>query len=190
MNEITCNYVPVDSIPKLLEEKIYGLVESCFSDKEKTPEEKKEHNDKFCSAGDRTGFALATLDSEVIGAAIAYKRVIKYKGKDITLGGIGGVCTKENFRRRGIATRLNKMVMEKLKDADCDVAYLCTDTNKLGKLYGFAGFQKLKEKYTYLGRSGKRYYDGGGMIAPIASSEIFQKIVNSNESFDLGVGDW
>lgn len=183
-------YISLNNISPELSEKTSILLKSCFVQKNQTPKEKTEHDDKYCSKKDRIGFSLALKENQVIGAAIDLKRKIIYRGKQIILGGIGGVCVEEKFRRKGIAINLLKIAVEKLKEEKCDLAYLCTDIEKLAKLYEPFGFKKMKKQYTYLGKSGKRYYEWGGMVAPINSTALFRQIMKEKENFDIGIGNW
>lgn len=161
-----------------------------FNDTDKTEDQQEESRDKDCSEKDQIGHHIALVDGKLAGVVLALKRNIQYHGKDILLGGIGGVAVIDKYRRRGIASMLIKSAMEQLKEEECDIAYLCTDTSKLAPLYAPFGFVKLKKQYTLLGRSGKRYYEWDGMIAPVNSQEIFEEVLNSPEPLDIGVGNW
>ena len=149
-----------------------------------------EDDDKYCSEPFLN--LLAIEKNSVIGAARLFKREIAYGGRKIILGGIGEVCTREDKRRRGVATGITKRAMEELKSQKCDIAYLCTNIGEEWKvkLYGKFGFVPLGRPYTYLGKSGKRYTDIDGMIAPLKSREKFLLILNGKEILDLGKGNW
>jgi predicted GNAT family N-acyltransferase len=149
-----------------------------------------EDDDKYCSKPFLN--LLAIEKDSVIGAARLFRRKIAYRGRKIRLGGIGEVCTREDKRRRGVATALTIRGMEVLKSENSDVAYLCTDiTDSLRtKLYSKFGFVVLKKPYTYLGKSGKRYTETNGMIAPVKSREKFWLILKGKETLDLGKGNW
>lgn len=188
-NTLSYRYIPINDLTTEQLSQFRLLSSICFPES-KDPKEKANHNDRFFYRKDRVGAAVALSQDQIIAKVYAIKRIIKYKSKNIVLGGIGGVCTNTNMRRKGIATALLKIAMQKLEDESCDIAFLCTDTKKLGKLYKPFGFQKLETKYTYLGKSGKRYYEWDGMIAPIKSSEIFKEILQDKNDFDIGVGNW
>ena len=72
------------------------------------------------------------------------------------------------------------------------MAYLCARLDKPGltELYGRAGFRRLQYGHTYLGRSGRRYVDQDGMIAPVLSQQLFEAIMVQPEPFDIGEGNW
>lgn len=126
----------------------------------------------------------------MIGSIGLYARSIIFLDKEILLGGIGGVCTHRNFRKRGIAKKMLEKSAKLLKDKNCDIALLATDINKLGKLYESIGFVPLNRKFVVTGKSGKKYYDEGGMIAPVASMEKFNLVLNSQEVFNIQGQDW
>lgn len=133
---------------------------------------------------------IAKKDKELVGVANLFKRDVLFKRVKVKLGGIGGFCVHENFRRQGIGLRLIEKGMEFLRAEGLDVAYLCTDIKKLGELYSRVGFQPLGRKYVSTGASGRRYKGGGGMIAPLNSKEKFDLILSSEKEFDLQGQDW
>lgn len=107
-NGFNYKFILLENTPSELLSKITKFLELCFTQKNQTPEQKAEHDDKYCSKND-----------QIVGVTICLKRKILYHTKQIILGGIGGVCTLEEFRR------------------------------------------KMEKQYTYLGNSGKRYYEWG-----------------------------
>jgi predicted acetyltransferase len=180
-----------DKVPEELEEKVTKLSLASFKRSE-DPAERENHNDRYCSEHDVFKVLLAMKNNEVLGRIMLFKRIVPYNGKTIVLGGIGGVCTDEKYRRQGIATTMLREGMTILKEQNCDIAYLCTDIYNPSriKLYGQFGFVLLNKPHTYLGKSGKRYVDTDGMIAPIHSEPIFKQIVETKEPFDIGKGNW
>lgn len=180
--------------PSLLEE-LKAQVEGLW-DKEwgtgsgKTPQQLAEDRDQFCS----TPFAyiLALEGDSVIGVVALHKREITYQGAEIVLGGFGGVYTVEEKRRKGVATTLLKQGMQELRSRGCDIAYLCTDIENqwLVEFYGYFGFVLLGRSCVYLGKSGRRYIEENGLIAPVESQDKFDLVLKGEEILDLGVGNW
>lgn len=181
-----------ETLPVYLQEKVNRLLKDCFHTTTRTPEEQAKHEDRYCSNEDIIGHVVALHDDKVFGVIIVLKRNISFQGQEILLGGIGGVCTDKSKRRMGIATMLLKTAMEHLRKNNCDVAYLCADIHNPGmvRLYGQVGFVILNKPHTYLGKSGKRYTDTDGMIAPVSSQEVFMEIMRDKEPFDIGRGNW
>ncbi|MEK7141474.1 MAG: GNAT family N-acetyltransferase [Patescibacteria group bacterium] len=157
-----------------------------------TPEERAVGKDKFCSKGDRILFVTAEDTGDVIGVVELFQRVISFDGSSITLGGIGGLCTRKDKRKNGVGTLLlNKTIVE-LRRAGADIAYLCTEIEKewMVAFYEKAGFVRLTRGHTYTGKSGKRYTEFDGMIAPVCTRETFQRIIASKKVLDIGRGNW
>lgn len=157
-----------------------------------TTAQKLEYQDRFCSKKDIFGYVLALENKEVIGIAIVLKRALIYKTQAIMLGGIGGMCTRKDKQRQGIATRLLTQAMKELRQAHCDIAYICTNIKSpwMVNFYGKVGFVPLGRSHTYLGKSGKRYYGHDAMIAAVNSQKLFQLVISQKSAFDIGVGNW
>lgn len=157
-----------------------------------TPQERIVHEDKFCSGSDRIGYIVMQEENDVVGVASALRRAIIVDGVPIVLGGIGGLCTREDKRQKGVGKLLLARAMDELRRAGCDIAYLCTDVTKewMVRFYQKAGFIRIKQGHTYTGKSGKRYTDTDGMIAPVCSMEKFQRIATSEKILDIGRGNW
>lgn len=179
------------SLPKKYKLQVGKILNKTFgTGSGKTKKELTEKKDRYFN--DLFAYLLAIEGDFVIGIVGLCKRKIRYKGKTITLGGFSGVCTVIEKRRMGIATALLKRGIEELKFQDCDIAYLCADiyNPRMLKLYGRAGFLPLGKPHTYLGKSGKRYTDKDGMIAPIKSKDKFDFILKTKDIFDIGAGNW
>jgi GNAT superfamily N-acetyltransferase len=181
-----------DDIPATWREAVQQLKAACFGPHRQTPHERVEHDDRFCSAQDSVKHLLAITDDAVIGNVTLLRREIPFKGRTIHLGGIGAVCTHKPFRRMGVASALLTVGMEELHSLGCDVAYLCADVHNPGilTLYRQRGFVPLGRPHTYRGRSGKRYTDRDGLIAPVTSPEPFAQVIKDQQPFDIGRGNW
>ncbi len=167
--------------------KIFGW-ENFYTQDQRTPEHLALEREKFFSLP--RAWILVFEDDQIIGRVLLHKRIIKFHEKDIILGGIGGVCTRQDKRNRGIATRMLKESMKILKSWDCDIAYLCAEIDKTGSLYGQVGFFPLNRPYIFYGQSGKLHEQSNGMIAPINSRDIFEEVLHSKEKLHLGNGNW
>lgn len=157
-----------------------------------TSQERIVHEDKFCSGNDRIGYVVVQEGSDVIGAVTLLRRTIVFDGISMVLGGIGGLCTRNDKRKNGVGTLLLMQAMNELRHAGCDIGYLCTDVTKkwMVGFYQKAGFIPLKQEHTYTGKSGTRYTDTDGMVAPVCSRDTFQRIITSEKAFDIGRGNW
>ncbi|MEK7079626.1 MAG: GNAT family N-acetyltransferase [Patescibacteria group bacterium] len=113
-------------LPKNIKKQASELSRLCFNYYKETEEQKKLNADKFHN-NKAIITVLALENNRVIGKAKVIKRDILYKGVKIVLGGLGGVCTLPEKRRKGIAASVVRIAFDELKNQDCDIAYLCTD---------------------------------------------------------------
>lgn len=179
-----------DSLSPELEKQTNDLRYIAFHKAAQTPQQKALNDDKYSFREDVFGFVIGFIDNKPVGYIRLFKRPIVYNDKHILMGGIGGVCTSPDYQRRGIATKLLHVAMKELKKEQCDIAYLCTDIDTLAGLYGQVGFVVLPRAYTFTGKSGKKYTDTDGMIAPVNSDTIFQEILEGTHPFDLHGLNW
>lgn len=177
-------------LPELYKSQVDRLINDCFTSHWQEGEERLTNEDKFCSEYDLFKRVIAIINDEVVGYAGVLRREILFGEKKILLGGLGGVCVRNDKRGLGIARQLVARAMLELQSAQCDIAYLCADGETAIKLYGRVGFVSLKNSHTYLGKSGKRYRDHDGFIAPVCSQEVFQQVLEDTKPFDIGKGNW
>lgn len=178
-------------LPSEFKQQIRLLKEKAFRQFD-SEEERQENDDKFDSPIEDFLHILAVEDHQVICTLSLVKRILSWNGERIALGGIGGVVTRKDRRQRGLASTLLGLAMKQLHKAGCDIAYLCTDVKDPIKrgLYERVGFVIPSQGHTYLGKSGKRYTDTDGMLAPVRSRRIFENVLRDKQPFDIGVGNW
>ncbi len=192
MNQVIIkSYVtlPTDlaQIAFLLKKETYELSNILYS-----PEEKMKHYEQYCSEHDRFAYLLAFESKNIVGGLTLLKRNITFDNTPIVLGGIGGFWVKKSKQRKGIGTLLMRKAMDTLKNAGCNIIYLQIEDQRLSNYYSRFGFHLLKRKHTFIGRSGKRYFQKNGMVAsptPI-STLLLMKIVYNKKSLDIGKGNW
>ncbi len=181
------------SLPQELSHQVEDLDKLCFHHHfTPTDQQDADGHDKFCSNGDLIYFVLASEKDQIIGETRVFKRTIAFDGQKIVLGGIGSVATHPDKRQKGVAKTMIARGMELLKKEVCDIAYLCTNIHdeKLVHLYKQFGFVILEKPHTYFGKSGKRYTDTDGMIAPVNSQEKFERALKNETPLDIGLGNW
>ena len=166
--------------------KQFGL-ENFYTEEERTPELLAAEEDKFYSQP--KAWLLVFENDELTGMLLLHKRKIVFANKELTLGGIGGVCTRRDKRRQGMATMMLEEAVKILKKWGCDIVYLCANIKKSGSLYSKIGFVPLNRPYTYYGRSGKLYEENNGMIAPLASPGLFEEVRSSKHKLHIGNGN-
>jgi len=157
--------------------------------KSMTAADRKKHSDQFCSQKDLISHVLAYRNQLFAGACMLFSRKV-FGDRPLLLGGIGGLFVKKEWQHQGIATAIIKKAIDQLIKEGCDLAYLCTDVDHLGSLYEPFGFTPLKQGHTYLGKSGNRYTEYDGMLAPVKSRRLFRQIIDNPIPFDIGLGNW
>jgi ribosomal protein S18 acetylase RimI-like enzyme len=166
------------------------LGDKCFGKRAGvSKKEIKENKDKYWCSPFLS--ILAIEKGKVIGKLKLYRKDIAYCGKKIILGAIGGVCVTKKKRNKGIASSLLKEGIKEFKKRKFEVGYLCTDIKNHARirLYSKFGFVILNKPYTYLSKSGKRYTEKNGMIAPITSKSKFNLILKGKKIFDIGLSN-
>jgi len=161
------------------EEEMLGLQIACFSD-QVTPEEVEED---FVSLP--VARVLAYHQDELIACAGVFKREVEYEGQRIMVGGFGP-CTREDWRRLGIGTLVCRVAMEYLQGLGCDIAFLSVDTGReTHPLYERLGFKMLPRPFVYANVWGELKESDGGMIAPLCSQELFERVLQGGAQFAL-----
>ena len=146
--------------------------------------------DRYCSIP--YAHVLAVEREEIIGAARLFERSIRFGREIFTVGGFGGVTTKKNKRRKGVATAVLRKGMEDFGIRNFDFAFLCADVTDSAfiRLYGKVGFVPLGKPYIYRGKSGTKYVDNNGMVAPVKAMDEFKDVLSTKEILDIGLGSW
>jgi GNAT superfamily N-acetyltransferase len=152
---------------------------ACFSG-QVTAEEVEEDFDRPSVAR-----VLAYHRDELIACADIFKRGVEYDGQTIMLGGFGP-CTREDWRGQGIGTLVCKAAMEYLRRQGCDIAFLSVDTGReTHPLYERLGFKGLPQPFTYANIRGELKESDGGMIAPVCSQELFERVLRGDAPLAL-----
>lgn len=134
---------------------------------------------------------IAYNKNNAVGTLHLYKRDNNFEGKEVVLGGIGGVCVTESERGKGIATKMCEEGLKRLKTEGCDVACLNVDLAKEAyKVYEKLGFTFMEREFSFTNSKGEIKYDTGTMFVPVNSNDIYNLIMNSKETFHYGIGYW
>lgn len=136
-------------------------------------------------------FAVIALEHEkIIGLLFVFVRDIFFEKKKYSLGGVGGVVVDKNSRGKGVATSILKLAINEMTKRKVDVSMLCTDLDRLGKLYEGVGFVRLGRNYYFVGKKGETEVETGGMIRGICSKQAFETILNSKSDLNVGVSNF
>lgn len=134
---------------------------------------------------------VAKLQDELVGYTGLYKREVEYEGKKIKIGGVGGLLTREDMRRQGIATKISLKALEVLKNEHIDVAFHSIETTSTtAKFYEKLGYTLMKQPFRWKSKKGELKSGMGGMIAPLNSERLFSLILNGKTPFYVGEGYW
>jgi hypothetical protein len=182
-------YLGDDLEKEILDE--YFRVKSANDVRSRSEEETLLVEDQFePGRKDLVGLVIAYEGDELVGGIKLFMRKLVFENESYVLGGIGGVFTAKPNQRHGVATLMLGKAMLGLRQLKADVAYLCTDIEKLEKLYWPFGFRYLSQGHTYLGKSGKRYIEYDGMLAIVNSLDLYFGLMTSKKPIDIGMGNW
>ncbi len=127
----------------------------------------------------------AHKNHELVGLLYVFPLEILFNNDLIISGGIGGIVTHLNYRHMGIASKLLKRSIGFLKRQNRMIALISTDITNFRTLYVPFGFVPLGRPYILFGNN-----EPHGMIAPVKSERIFNRILNSTYKIEVRVGSW
>ena len=161
------------------------LAMSCFADV--TAEEVE---DDFCRPS--VARVLAYRVGELVAGAEVFAREVEYEGQGIALGGFGPF-TRDDLRGQGIGTAVCTAAMNYLRECGCDLAFLSVGSEDEGperyharlRFYARLGFEALDRPFVYANVRGEPREDTGGLIAPLRSRHLFEKILHGETRFSL-----
>lgn len=133
---------------------------------------------------------IAKNGHDCVGELFIFPRETEFEGEEHKFIGIGGVVTHTDFRHQGIATKMLKQALKFAKSCGFEYAILCTDIERLGKLYEGVGFKKMKNIYIFTDKNGTEKIESGGMIAPLVSCQKVNIIQNSKTNFNVGISNF
>jgi len=132
-------------------------------------------------------YVVGYKNNKVVGLFLIYDREIEFEGNKIKLAGLGGVVTRVDCRRQGIMSQiLQKFFSQYVAKYKFDIAMLCTDIKKLGKLYGRVGFVPINRSYFFMDKNGVEKEELGGMILGLNNKAVVAKILNSKTKLFVG----
>ena len=98
------------------------------------------HNDPW---QDAEGIRVAVDNGTIISTVRVFIRKMFLHGEPITVGGIGEVSTRPEYRRRGIATQLLKDAITFMEDRDIAISSLQGSQ----RIYSIEGWEKVPRYY-------------------------------------------
>ncbi len=131
---------------------------------------------------------LAYEGDELVGVAHLTKRTTTFENKQIIIACFGGLTVSKKHRGKGIATKLIQKCFEIACEWNADIAFLNTAIRNC-KFYMRFGFVRMKNKYSFKGKSGQKHKDTNGMIAPLNFPEKFKLVLESKEILYIDEGN-
>lgn len=126
-------------------------------------------------------------NNRIVGLFLIYDREMSFEGVKIKMAGLGGVVTRVDCRRTGVMSQmLQKFFTQYLPKYKFDIAMLCTDIKKLGKLYGRVGFVPINRPYYFVDKNGIEKEENGGMIMNLNTKKLGSKILGSKTKIFVG----
>lgn len=166
------------------EDAFLQLAIQCFTDV--TAEEVEED---FCRPP--IARVLAYAGGDLVAGAEVFKRVVEYAGKMVAVGGFGPF-TREDLRGQGIGTQVCRTAMDYLREQGCAIAFLSIGAeDEPGpfyarlRFYERLGFRRLPGPFVYANVRGELKEEGGGLIAPLGSAELFERVLRGDAPFAL-----
>ena len=98
------------------------------------------HNDPW---RDSEGIRVAVDDGTIVSTVRVFVRKMFLHGEPITVGGIGEVSTRPEYRRRGLATQLLKDSIEFMESRDIAVSSL----HGSQRIYSIEGWERVPRHY-------------------------------------------
>ena len=114
-------------------------------------------------------YVVGTFKGALIGRVGIIKRSISVNGTPLEAGGVTGVVTEPDYRRRGVARRLVGHALEFLQDEHQVSLALLTCNRKLGPLYEKLGWRVVPGPTAYVQPDGDRICPGLTMVAECGS---------------------
>ena len=147
MNEIIFRAATMSDISELVKLRFMAILETDGVDQnQRTPEFEKTVHDYFkeCLSNQTYFGAVAELDGRLISnnGLILYKKPPAFKGTTGIVGYVTNVYTMPEFRNRGIASELMKLLITFAKNSGATKIHLGT-TDDGRKLYEKHGFKDL-----------------------------------------------
>ena len=98
------------------------------------------HNDPW---KDFEGIRIALDDGQIVSTVRVFIRKMYFQGEPITVGGIGEVSTRSEYRKRGIATQLLKDSIQFMEDRGIAISML----HGSQRIYAVEGWESVPRYY-------------------------------------------
>jgi predicted N-acetyltransferase YhbS len=137
-------YVAAGRLSRSQRRRIKELQEECFS-----RVSREEIAECFIAKG--FGWVFAYRGNSIVGQLKLFSRKVKFDGREILLGGLGGTCVTLSARNKGLGPRLVRKGIEILRQKNCDIACLNANIKDYpsGGLYYRLGFRLMRRPISF-----------------------------------------
>ena len=107
------------------------------------------HNDPW---KDFEGIRIALDDEKIVSTVRVFIRKMHFQGEQITVGGIGEVSTRPEYRKRGLATQLLKDSIQFMEDREIAISML----HGSQRIYSAEGWESVPRYYAKKSIQGRK----------------------------------
>lgn len=135
-------------------------------------------------------YVLAHIQNKLVGSiGLQIRLDCRIDESPAMIGMIGGVVVHKDHRLQGIALMMLKHAMAKFVSEKVEIAMLCTDIEKLAKLYNKVGFNVLGKPYYFFNLDGLLSEDRDGMVANVSNKQIYTLAIKPESVINIGASD-
>lgn len=134
------------------------------------------HNDPW---KDFEGIRIALDDGKIVSTVRVFIRKMFLHGEPITVGGIGEVSTRTEYRKRGLATRLLKDSIRFMEDRNIAVSMLHGGQ----RIYSVEGWESVPRYYAKKTIQGRKTQEWNVRPANFLNTEEVKKLTSIYETY-------
>jgi predicted acetyltransferase len=129
--------------------------------------------------GDSQWLVMGFIDGSIVSQIGILKREVDVGGQKLSVGGVGGVATHPDHRRRGYAGQLLRASEQLLRELDLQFGVLVCGEERM-PYYASFGWQKIDNKTIFQNQGKDRELDGIMMILPLKDQPWPGGLLNLN----------
>jgi predicted acetyltransferase len=129
--------------------------------------------------GDSQWLVMGFIDGFIVTQIGILKREVDVGGQKLSVGGVGGVATHPDHRRRGYAGQLLRASEQLMRELDLPFGVLVCGEERM-PYYASFGWQKIDNKTIFQNQGKDRELDGIMMILPLKDQAWPGGVLNLN----------
>lgn len=134
------------------------------------------HNDPW---KDFEGIRIALDDGQIVSTVRVFIRKMYFQGEPITVGGIGEVSTRSEYRKRGIATQLLKDSIQFMEDREIAISML----HGSQRIYSVEGWESVPRYYAKKTIQGSKTQQWNIRPANFQDTEEVEKLASIYDTY-------